>query len=282
MANFECVTCGDMVDAEARTIVFPFECKWCQEGFEPIPARYIIQYKGCLGWTRSKNANTAGVFDNVDDAKIAATEYVDDFEYRVVPEGTPDDDSVNEKIAQAVEFMKYDADVCDCATCTEPEPLPEPELEPLSGFTRKHVRTLLEILSNPSTVEALESNEMKWNVPAMADSFKEQFDTDSQLILDLREQLDEANKTIAKSRKFIEEDVRFLQDYQKLLFELINLAQEYGFKAGVEGLANALESRERRVQDATALSNYWRGVSARFEEGYETERNKTWWEKLWS
>jgi endogenous inhibitor of DNA gyrase (YacG/DUF329 family) len=45
MANLECRDCGDLVDVEARSIVLPFVCKWCQEGFqasttdqEPIPA----------------------------------------------------------------------------------------------------------------------------------------------------------------------------------------------------------------------------------------------------
>jgi len=38
MANLECRECGDLVDVEARSVVLPFTCKWCQEGFEAKPA----------------------------------------------------------------------------------------------------------------------------------------------------------------------------------------------------------------------------------------------------
>jgi hypothetical protein len=44
MANLECRECGDLVDVEARSVVLPFTCKWCQEGFEAKPApSYSIQ-----------------------------------------------------------------------------------------------------------------------------------------------------------------------------------------------------------------------------------------------
>ena len=35
--NLECCMCNDLVDVEARTVVLPFTCKWCQEGFTPVP-----------------------------------------------------------------------------------------------------------------------------------------------------------------------------------------------------------------------------------------------------
>ena len=37
MANLECSECGDLVDVEARSVVLPFVCKWCQEGFPADP-----------------------------------------------------------------------------------------------------------------------------------------------------------------------------------------------------------------------------------------------------
>ena len=33
-AIMNCSACSDLVDVEARSIVLPFVCKWCREGFQ--------------------------------------------------------------------------------------------------------------------------------------------------------------------------------------------------------------------------------------------------------
>jgi hypothetical protein len=38
--KIECSKCEDIVDVEARTVVSPFVCKWCEEGFTPTDHVY--------------------------------------------------------------------------------------------------------------------------------------------------------------------------------------------------------------------------------------------------
>jgi hypothetical protein len=94
MANLECRKCGDLVDVEARTVVLPFECKWCVEGWVPMPGlsfpKLIVQTKGSSGWFRSLNDHICGTFTSFAEAEKAIAAETDGYERRVVAEGTPD------------------------------------------------------------------------------------------------------------------------------------------------------------------------------------------------
>lgn len=82
MANLECSECGDLVDVEARSVVLPFVCKWCQESFGPS----IVEFTAPVfdgGWIRSGNPGTKGVFSTKTEARRAIAKETDGWEYRV-------------------------------------------------------------------------------------------------------------------------------------------------------------------------------------------------------
>ena len=268
MANIECKDCGDLVGVEARTVTLPFVCKWCEEGFTSTTPRYIIQYEGYDGWIRSENTDACGVFDDFSVASAVAAAETDNSElvYRVVPYGTPDDCSET-----GGEYPGFDTQ----------EPKPEPESEPES--------------------EGLE----------------DQFELDTKLIEDLSNQLAEATKQIeikdARIRVLetaLEERQSLLKDYLELFWGLVGLAKTYQFEEGLGGLTFALEARDKTIavlrdlfrkslDGATtkdvkikSLENsldYYKKIYNRLykdfselETRYTVERDKTWWERLWS
>ena len=82
MANLECSECGDLVDVEARSVVLPFVCKWCQESFGPFIVEFTAPvFKG--EWIRSGNLKTKGVFSTEAEARLAIATETDGYKYRV-------------------------------------------------------------------------------------------------------------------------------------------------------------------------------------------------------
>jgi hypothetical protein len=112
----ECMTCNDQVDVEARTVVLPFECKWCvegwvptPEGFEPDATKFIVQTKGVGGWFRSLNPGLFQFFYTRDAALEAIAKETDGFERRVVDDGTPDDIDTNEYNVSSSNLQSFSA-----------------------------------------------------------------------------------------------------------------------------------------------------------------------------
>jgi hypothetical protein len=85
--RIECSKCEDIVDVEARTVVSPFVCKWCEEGFTPKSQRFIVEFQSPYDgmWDRSSNPDTARTFESIDEAFAAIDKETDGLEYRVVP-----------------------------------------------------------------------------------------------------------------------------------------------------------------------------------------------------
>jgi hypothetical protein len=84
----ECSKCEDLVDVETRTVVAPFVCKWCEEGFIVDYPKYIIEvFLTLSGWQRSIDLN--GVFSSYDEAQAAIDSFQDSMTRRVVPLASP-------------------------------------------------------------------------------------------------------------------------------------------------------------------------------------------------
>ena len=158
--------------------------------------------------------------------------------------------------------------------------------------------------------------------PECSDEFEEsesldQFELDTKLIEDLSNQLAEANKQIeikdARIRVLetaFEERQSLLKDYLELFWGLVGLAKTYQFEEGLGGLTFALEARDKTIavlrdlfrkslDGATtkdvkikSLENrldYYKKIYnglykdfSELETRYTVERDKTWWERLWS
>ena len=288
MANIECKDCGDLVDVEARTVTLPFVCKWCKEDFPSTP-RYIIQYEGYDGWKRSENTDACGVFDDFSVASAVAaaeTDTGDGLVYHVVPYGTPDEysESGGEYPGFATQEPKSESDeVCHCNTC-EPEVEPESESEGLEDQFELDTK-LIEDLSN-QLAEANKQIEIK----------------------DARIRVLETE--VIEGQGALDEGQSLLKNYRELLQGLVGLAKTYQFEEDLDGLTFALESREKTIavlrnlfrktlDGATtkdvkikSLENsldYYKKIYNRLykdfselETRYTVERDKTWWERLWS
>ena len=275
MANIECKDCGDLVGVEARTVTLPFVCKWCEEGFTSTTPRYIIQYEGCDGWIRSKNTDSCGVFDDFSVASAVAAAETDNSElvYRVVPYGTPDDCSETGRY-----YPGFDTQ----------EPKPEPESEPESEGLEDQFELdtkLIEDLSN-QLAEATKQIEIK----------------DARIrVLEM---------AVIEGQGALEERQSLLKDYLELFWGLVGLAKTYQFEEGLGGLTFALEARDKTIavlrdlfrkslDGATtkdvkikSLENrldYYKKIYnglykdfSELETRYTVERDKTWWERLWS
>ena len=276
MANIECKDCGDLVDVEARTVTLPFVCKWCEEGFTSTTPRYIIQYEGYDGWIRSENTDACGVFDDFSVASAVAaaeTDTGDGLVYRVVPYGTPDEYSES-----GGEYPGFDTQ----------EPKSEPESEPESEGIEDQFELdtkLIEDLSN-QLAEATKQIEIK----------------------DARIRVLET--AVIEGQGALEEGQSLLKGYLELLRGLVGLAKTYQFEEGLGGLTFALEARDKTIavlrdlfrkslDGATtkdvkikSLENsldYYKKIYNRLykdfselETRYTVERDKTWWERLWS
>ena len=293
MANIECKDCGDLVDVEARTVTLPFVCKWCEEGFTSTASRYIIQYKGCDGWIRSNNPDAYGVFDDFSVASavaVAETYNGDGLVYRVVPYDTPDEYSET-----GGEYPGFDTqepksgsgsgsdEICHCNTC-EPEVEPEPESEGLEDQFELDTK-LIEDLSNQ-----------------LADANKQIEIKDARIRV--------LETEVIEGQGALDEGQSLLKNYRELLQGLVGLAKTYQFEEDLDGLTFALESREKTIavlrnlfrktlDGATtkdvkikSLENsldYYKKIYNRLykdfselETRYTVERDKTWWERLWS
>ena len=155
-----------------------------------------------------------------------------------------------------------------------------------------------------------------------SDEFEEsesldQFELDTKLIEDLSNQLAEATKQIeikdARIRVLetaLDEGQSLLKGYLELLQGLVGLAKTYQFEEGLDGLTFALESRDKTIavlrdlfrkslDGATtkdvkikslenSLDYYKKSYNrlykdfSELETRYTVERDKTWWERLWS
>ena len=289
MANIECKDCGDLVDVEARTVTLPFVCKWCEEGFTSTTPRYIIQYEGYDGWIRSENTDACGVFDDFSVASavaVAETYNGGGLVYRVVPYGTPDEYSET-----GGEYPGFDTqepksgsdEVCHCIIC-EPEVEPESESEGIEDQFELDTK-LIEDLSN-QLAEANKQIEIK----------------------DARIRVLETE--VIEGQGALDEGQSLLKNYRELLQGLVGLAKTYQFEEDLDGLTFALESREKTIavlrnlfrktlDGATtkdvkikSLENsldYYKKIYNRLykdfselETRYTVERDKTWWERLWS
>jgi hypothetical protein len=110
------------VDVEARSIVLPFVCKWCQEGFHgyeylkvapPESAGpFIVEFTAPVfkgEWMRSGNRKTKGVFSTKAEARLAIATETDGFEYRVVPAPVPKPITNQESIPALDEQFELDS-----------------------------------------------------------------------------------------------------------------------------------------------------------------------------
>ena len=276
MANIECKDCGDLVDVEARTVTLPFVCKWCEEGFTSTTPRYIIQYEGCDGWIRSENTDACGVFDDFSVASAVAaaeTDNGDGLVYRVVPYGTPDEYS-----EAGGEYPGFDTQ--------EPKSESEPESEPEGIEDQFELDTkLIEDLSN-QLAEANKQIEIK----------------------DARIRVLETE--VIEGQGALDEGQSLLKNYRELLQGLVGLAKTYQFEEDLDGLTFALESREKtiavlrnlfrktldgattkdvKIESLENSLDYYKKIYNRLykdfselETRYTVERDKTWWERLWS
>ena len=273
MANIECKDCGDLVGVEARTVTLPFVCKWCEEGFTSTTPRYIIQYEGYDGWKRSGNPDACGVFDDFSVASAVAAAETDNSElvYRVVPYGTPDDCSETGRY-----YPGFDTQ--------ESEPESEPESEGLEDQFELDTK-LIEDLSN-QLAEATKQIEIK----------------DARIrVLEM---------AVIEGQGALEERQSLLKDYLELFWGLVGLAKTYQFEEGLGGLTFALEARDKtiavlrdlfrqsldgattkdvKIESLENSLDYYKKIYNRLykdfselETRYTVERDKTWWERLWS
>ena len=158
--------------------------------------------------------------------------------------------------------------------------------------------------------------------PECSDEFEEsesldQFELDTKLIEDLSNQLAEATKQIeikdARIRVLetaFEERQSLLKDYLELFWGLVGLAKTYQFEEGLGGLTFALEARDKtiavlrdlfrqsldgattkdvKIESLENSLDYYKKIYNRLykdfselETRYTVERDKTWWERLWS
>ena len=184
MNRVECANCGEIVEVTGSSVVFPYVCSAClgddtdyadEEG-DNIPCDnattdYIVEARGTFNksydWFRSQNPGTEGVFDDYSTALKAAEQERGGgaVEYRVVeyrPEPTPCDTPYNSGVPCQSALDSVQA---------------EQYLDPYC------------VGKTDPRVHAMHSGDIL-----------DQFDADTELINDLREQLDGAHAANASLR----------------------------------------------------------------------------------
>jgi len=239
MSRLECDSCGDLVDVSWRTTTLPYICQrctkdsalaieqdvWeteyvgpaCQQAAEEVhglyieagdnipcddaTTYYIVEARSKSStrvddWFRSENDNTKGVFDDYSTALEAAEREQDGsrIEYRVVeyrPEPTPCDAPYNSGVP------------CQSALDSVQE---EQYLDPVKHEIDDFLTTGYRAAHDSDILD--------------------QFNADTELINDLREQLDEAHASNASLTEEIEFCDKRVRAYQQVATEADNLSME--------------------------------------------------------
>jgi hypothetical protein len=229
MANLECKTCGDLVDVEARTVVLPFECKWCVEGWVYTPGlslrKLIVQTKGSNGWFRSLNDGICGTFTSFAEAEKAIAAETDGYERQIVVEGTPDDVLTGGYNASTSTLQAFAYNKALQTTACDQEYI---DIEGVLGTVGLAIPTVSEVASS-------------------------QFDLDKKLIEDLEQQLAEANRVSKFRLDRLNEVVDYsLMNEQKLadVRKELSLAKEIN-----KIYEESQQDLRERLNDALALAS---------------------------
>ena len=205
MNRVECANCGEIVEVTGSSVVFPYVCSAClgddtdyadEEG-DDIPCDattyYIVEARSKSSkrfddWFRSENDNTKGIFDDYSTALEAAEREQDGgtIEYRVV---------------------EYRPESTPCDTSYN------------SGVP---CQSALDSVQAEQYLDPYCVGETDPRVHAM--DVLDQFDADTELIADLRAQLDESLAAIASLTEEIDFCDRRVRSYQILSAEVDKLA----------------------------------------------------------
>ena len=220
MNRVECANCGEIVEVTGSSVVFPYVCSAClgddtdyadEEGDDlPCDAapHFIIEarckFNKSYDWFRSQNPDTDGIFDDYSTALEAAEREQDGstVEYRVV------------------EYRR------------EPTPgdVPYNRVKVTGTFTGVPCQSALD------SVQADVYDQYAHNSDIL-----DQFNTDTEIINDLREQLDGAHAANARLTEEIEFCDKRVRAYQQ------SMAETDKHAAGLEGTIEILKSELRGI-----------------------------------
>jgi hypothetical protein len=257
----ECQVCEDQVDIEADSILFPFICKWCVEGYTPYP-RYIVQTKSCNSdwspsdWFRSGNPGLSGLFATKEDAYLAISKEEDGFERRVVLEDTTDDIETGEYNASSSTqqtFAANDYKTVDTAVIEKLPPAEYPSdwndnifeetLSPEDDCDQEYI-SMEDVLAPQVAFEK-----------GLSEINDRQFEIDTMLIEDLEQQLTDANQKSLDGAVYAEMLEGQIHDLQQ------QLQKEQEYNSVANQTADSL--RQELIDAALELSNTKRDVSER-------------------
>jgi hypothetical protein len=254
MSWIECSSCEEMIDVCGGAVRLPYICGRCEKdaalAIDVNEDLFIVECRGKQThphyppeWFRSENDNTKGVFDDYSTALEAAEREQDGatLEYRVVP-------------------------VKECRVRTDGD---YPFIAASSVPCQSALDSVQAEQYSPAIQTRLIHHEM---------DICDQFDADSDLIAELRSQLDEAHAANASLTEEIDLCDRRVRAYQMLAAEVDKHASDQE-----KEIIRLQELLDKRLDENSGLRANLK--AARFDRDFyqgllTTERNRTWFDKL--